>query len=154
MSGHWWDMPVVLALDTVEKLSGFRPDQVEWTGFRYWRTGMGEQMEWASIYAYPTGTERGFVRFSVRDSEFTVTDQHNRALTANEVADVLNVPTVSAEKAVTLVIPALATALARYNAAHAPHAAAHAVTAGQGPVGSYNRRDSPADQRERPGIGL
>lgn len=115
-----WDMPVVRALDALENIPGFRSDQVEWDSFRFWRTGRGEQMQWASIYAYPTGPERGFVRFAVADGEFTVTDQQRRALTSREVADALNVPTASAEKAVTLVIPALATALTRFNAAHTP----------------------------------
>jgi hypothetical protein len=110
-------------------------------------------METASIYAYPSGTDRRYVRFAVADGEFTVTDQQNRALTANEVTDALNVPTASAEKAVTLVIPALATALARFNAAHTSRPAAQTVTTGQGPIGSYNRHSGPADQG-RPGIGL
>ena len=156
MSGgraHSWDIPVIRALDAVENLPGFRADQVEWDSFRFWRVGRGEQMETASIYAYPTGTERGYVRFAVADGEFTVTDQQNRALTSSEVADALNLSTVSAEKAVTLVIPALATALARFNAAHAPRTAAQTVTTAQRPVGSYHRRSGPTDQ-ERPGIGL
>jgi hypothetical protein len=148
-----WDMPVVRALDAVENIPGFRSDQVEWDSFRFWRTGRGEQMQWASIYAYPTGPERGFVRFAAADGEFTVTDQQRRALTSREVADALNVPTASAEKAVTLVIPALATALTRFNAAHTPRTAAQTATAGQGPVGSYGRRGGPTDQG-RPGIGL
>ncbi len=149
-----WDVPVVRALDTVEQLPGFRADQVEWHSFRFWRTGRGKQMEWASIYAYPTGSERGYVRFSVADGEFTVTDQQSCALTADQVADVLNVPSVSAQKAVTLVIPALATALARFNAAHAPHTAAQVITTAQAAVGSYNRHSGPADQGERSSIGL
>lgn len=70
---------------------------------------------------------------------------------ARAVADALNVPTVSAEKAVTLVVPALAAALARFNAAHT---AAQTVTTAQGPGRSYNHRGGPADQGERPGIGL
>lgn len=149
-----WDLPVVRALDAVEKLPGFRADQVEWDFFRFWRVGSGDRMETASIYAYPTGTEHEFVRFAVTDGEFTVTDPQGSRLTADDVADALNVPTASAEKAITTVIPALATALARFNAAHAPHAIAHAVTTVQTPVGSYNRRDSPADHGGRPGIGL
>jgi hypothetical protein len=157
MSGervHSWGIPVVLALDAEEKLPGFRADQVEWDFFRFWRMGRGEQMQTASIYAYPTGTEHEFVRFAVTDGEFTVTDPQGRRMTADEVADALNVPTASAEKAVTLVVPALATVLARFNAVYAPRAATQAVTTAQAPVGSYNRRSGPADQGERPGIGL
>jgi hypothetical protein len=149
-----WDLPVVRALDAVEKLPGFRPAQVEWDGFRFHRTGRGEQMQWASIYAYPTGSGHGFVRFGVTDGEFTVTDPQRHPMTASDVAGALGVPTASAEKAITAVIPALAAALARFNAAHAPRAAAQAVTIGHGRVGSFSRRSGPADQGPRPGIGL
>jgi hypothetical protein len=149
-----WDLPVVRALDAVEKLPGFRADQVEWDFFRFWRVGSGDRMETASIYAYPTGTEHEFVRFAVTDGEFTVTDPQGQRMTADDVAGALNVPTASAEKAITTVIPALATALARFNAAHAPRDAAPAVTTGHGPVGSYHRRSDPVDQGQRPAIGL
>ncbi|TWE13084.1 hypothetical protein [Rudaeicoccus suwonensis] len=149
-----WDLPVVRALDAVEQLPGFRPDQIEWDSFQLHRTGRGEQMEAVSIYAYPTGSEHGFVRFGVTDGEFTVTDPERRRMTASDVAVALNVPTMSAEKAITAVIPALATALSRFNAAHAPHAAARAVNAGQGPVGSYNCHSGLSDQPQQPGIGL
>lgn len=149
-----WDLPVMRALDTIEKLPGFRPDQVEWGSFRFHRTGRGEQMQWTSIYAYPAGTGSGSVRFAVTDGEFSVTDPQRRAMTAEDVAVALGVPTPSAEKAITDVIPALATALSRFNAAHAPRAAAPAVTTGHGPVGSSNRRSDPVDQEHRPGIGL
>lgn len=86
-----WDLPVVHALDAVETLPGFRPDQVEWDGFRFHRVGRGDQMEWTSIYAYPTSTKHGFVRFAVTDREFTITDQQQRALTAGDVANALYV---------------------------------------------------------------
>lgn len=67
-------------------------------------------MAWTSIYAYPTGSQHEFVRFAVTDGEFTVTDPQRRPMTADDVAGVLNVPTASAEKAITAVVPALATA--------------------------------------------
>ena len=157
MSGlrvHSWDMPVVRALDAVEKLPGFGPDHVEWDSFRFWQAGRGDQMEWASIYAYPTGSEHGFVRFAVRDGEFTVTDRQRRSMTASEVAGALDVPTASAEKAVSAVVSALATALARFNEAHAPRTAAQTVTTGQRPIGSHNRAGGLGNQGARAGIGL
>jgi hypothetical protein len=146
---------VVYALDAVERLPCFAPNHVKWNDFRFYGAGAGHQMDMVAIYAYPTDSGRsGFVRFAVARQGFTVTDPQHRRLTVGDVARTLGVPTASAEIAVTALRAALATALARFNAAHCPSTIARTLSTREQAPGSYTRRAGTADHGPRFGIGL
>lgn len=51
-----WDLPVVEALDVIERLPGWSDDRVEWAGFRFFGTSAYGPMEKATIYAYPAAS--------------------------------------------------------------------------------------------------
>lgn len=123
-----WDMPVVRALNEIERLPGFAPEHVEWHGFRFWASGMYSPMHTATLYAYPTeGDDDAFARFAVTGTRHTITGQRRRSLSPEDVAEQLNVPLGSAVDAAASLGPALEEALRLYNEAHYPQTTRVAV---------------------------
>lgn len=123
-----WDMPVVGALDEIERLPGFAPEHVEWHGFRFWASGMYAPMHTATIYAYPAeGDDAAFVRFAVTGDRFSITGLGRQPLRPEDVAEQLDVPVASAVNAVASLGAALEEALRLYNDVHYPQPARVAV---------------------------
>ena len=116
-----WDAPVVRALDEVERLRGFEPDQVGWDNFGFYGSSPDRRMQSVSIYAsQATVGGTPYVRFTVGTEGFTVTGRGRRTLTTSEVAHTLSVPIESVVRSVPYLESALTAALAAFNAAHAP----------------------------------
>lgn len=123
-----WDMPVVRALDEIERLPGFAPQHVEWHGFRFWASGMYSPMHTATIYAYPAdGDDAAFVRFGVTGNRFSITGLGRQPLRPEDVAEQLDVPVASAVNAAASLGPALEEALRLYNDVHYPQTTREAV---------------------------
>lgn len=117
-----WDAPVVHALDEVETVEGFAPNQVEWAGFRFYDANSHRRMDHATIWAHPTtdaGLPTSALRFAATGSGFVVTNTDHQELTADDAARVLAVPIDSAERAITTIGSALNDALTEYNTANA-----------------------------------
>lgn len=114
-----WNAPVVEALDKVETMPGFSPEQVEWDNFRFSGTGFRKDMDRVFIFAYPMtpGLDEP-VRFHATQEGFRVLSSRGREdidLSVDEVARMLNVPADSARLAIAELKPALRASLAAYN---------------------------------------
>jgi hypothetical protein len=124
----YWNAPVVEALDMVEGLSGFAPDNVEWDFFRFWSDRLHAPMRGAFICAYPTDQRVG-VKFRVTGDRLTISPTSPqtpaRELSTHEVAHVLDVPVSSADRASTALRDALTLSVTRYNVAHDATRTAH-----------------------------
>lgn len=146
-----WDVPVIRALDAIERLPGFSPDHVEWDHFRFYGHGFSGAMETVAIYAYTAAPDTsGFARFAVTGTRFTVTDRDRRDLTGSGLARELDVPASSAIRATAELRDALNRSLREYNTAHAPPQATHPAhrvpeafnpSLGTAPTGTSRRLD-------------
>lgn len=124
-----WDLPVIWALDEIEQLPGFGPENVEWHGFRFWASGIDTPMHTATIYAYPAeGDDDAFVRFAVTGDRSSITGQGRRPLSPDDLAEQLDVPVTSAVAAGAALGPALIEAMRLYNEAHYPQPSRDAAT--------------------------
>lgn len=116
-----WDLPVVEALDAIERLPGWSDDRVEWAGFRFFGTSAYGPMEKATIYAYPAARPDGApVRFVAVEAGFSVTDAQHRRLDTKAVAGHLEAPVTGTAQAILILGRALSASLTAYNTAHAP----------------------------------
>ncbi|PPG43727.1 hypothetical protein [Pseudoclavibacter sp. RFBA6] len=128
-----WDRPVIDALDAIEQLPEFAPEEVEWGTFQFMGTSHGPQMQRAFIYAYPGAVDENerelspMVAISVdvdgsRNGALDVRDFARDGLRAETpqatLAEALFVSEGSAALALEKLHAGLADSLREYNAAH------------------------------------
>ena len=114
-----WELPVLQAIDAVRLLPGLEADHVEFDRVRFAAPRMSGPARSATLHAYQPVTSVPFtVKFALRGTAFAVQGHGPQPLTVSDVADLLQVPLASADRAVTLLQAGLTGALNIHNEVH------------------------------------
>ncbi|PUB20891.1 hypothetical protein C8K30_115102 [Promicromonospora sp. AC04] len=116
-----WDLPVVRGLDAIRLLHGLEALHVGFDELHLHGEAPSGPMYTAVIHAYqPVISVPYTVRFAVQGTTYTVQGRDRQPLTTSGVADLLHVPTASADRAITLLKQSLTESLRIYNQANTP----------------------------------
>lgn len=124
-----WDVPVIRALDHIQRLPGFAPDHVAWDHFVFGADDLHGPMNTAAIYAFPVRPRTPEVRlirfgFCITNTPrhrtgFTVTNISMPPLSTTDLVRAVDIPRRSAIQTKALLNYALQTSLEEYTIAHA-----------------------------------